>query len=81
MAQNKNTKKTIIILSSLALVIIIGVATGVITFDLPEDSKNLNRAQKKSDQCFQKLKQKVSNEKLMAITSKKRWNQSWCDFL
>ncbi|MCH2295389.1 MAG: hypothetical protein MK488_10490 [SAR324 cluster bacterium] len=81
MAQNKNTKKTIIILSSLALVIIIGVATGVITFDLPEDSKNLNRAQKKSDQCFQKLKQKVSNEKLMAITSKKKWNQSWCDFL
>ena len=81
MAHNKNTKKTIIILSSLALVIIIGVATGVITFDLPEDSKNLNRAQKKSDQCFQKLKQKVSNEKLMAITSKKKWNQSWCDFL
>ena len=81
MAQNKNTKKTIIILSSLALIIIIGVATGVITFDLPEDSKNLNRAQKKSDQCFQKLKQKVSNEKLMAITSKKKWNQSWCDFL
>ena len=80
MAQNKNTKKTIIILSSLALVIIIGVATGVITFDPPEDSKNLNRAQK-SDQCFQKLKQKVSKEKLMAITSKKKWNQSWCDFL
>ena len=45
MAQNKNTKKTIIILSSLALVIIIGVATGVITFAPPEDSKNLNRAQ------------------------------------
>ena len=81
MAQNKNTKKTIIILSSLALVIIIGVATGVITFDLPEDSKNLNRAQKKSDQCFKKLKQKVSKEKLMAITSKKKRNQSWCDFL
>ena len=81
MAQNKNTKKTIIILSSLALVIIIGVASGVITFDLPEDSKNLNRAQKKSDQCFQKLKQKVSKEKLMAIISKKKWNQSWCDFL
>ena len=81
MAQNKNTKKTIIILSSLALVIIIGVATGVITFDPPEDSKNLNRAQKKSDQCFQKLKQKVSKEKLMAITSKKKWYQSWCDFL
>ena len=81
MAQNKNTKKTIIILSSLALVIIIGVASGVITFDPPEDSKNLNRAQKKSDQCFQKLKQKVSKEQLMAITSKKKWNQSWCDFL
>ena len=80
MAQNKNTKKTIFILSGLALVIIIGVATGVITFDPPEDS-NLNRAQKKSDQCFQKLKQKVSKEKLMAITSEKKWNQSWCDFL
>ena len=52
MAQNKNTKKTIIILSSLALVIIIGVATGIITFDPPEDSKNLNRAQKKSDHVF-----------------------------
>ena len=62
MAQNKNTKKTIIILSSLALVIIIGVATGVITFDPPEDSKNLNRAQKKSDQCFQKLKQRSARK-------------------
>ena len=56
MAQNKNTKKTIIILSSLALVIIIGVATGVITFDPPKDSKNLNSAHKTSDQCFQNLK-------------------------
>ena len=81
MAQNKNTKKTIIIISSLALVIIIGVATGVITFDPPEDSKNLNRAQKKSYQCFQKLKMKVSKERFVAITSKKKWNQSWCDFL
>ena len=52
MAQNKNTKKTIIILSSLALVIIIGVATGVITFDPPEDSKNLNRAQKRVINVF-----------------------------
>ena len=81
MPLKNNTKKTIIILSSLAIVIVIGIATGFITFQLPEDSKNLNRAQKKSDECFQKLKLKFDNKKLMAISSKKKWNQSWCDFL
>ena len=81
MPLKKNTKKTIIILSSLAMVIVIGITTGVITFQPPEDSKNLNRAQKKSDECFQKLKLKFDNKKLMAISSKKKWNQSWCDFL
>ena len=63
------------------MVVVIGIATGVITFQPPEDSKNLNRAQKKSDECFQKLKLKFDNKKLMAISSKKKWNQSWCDFL
>ena len=81
MPLKKNRKKTIIILSSLVIVIVIGIATGVITFEPPEDSKNLNRAQKKSDECFQKLKLKFDNKKLMAISSKKKWNQSWCDFL
>ena len=81
MPLKKNQKKTIIILSSLVIVIVIGIATGVITFEPPEDSKNLNRAQKKSDECFQKLKLKFDNKKLMAISSKKKWNQSWCDFL
>ena len=81
MASKNNNKKTIIILCSLVTVIVIGIFSGVITFDLPEDSKNLNRAQKKSDECFQKLKKKHSNKKLMAITNQKKWNQSWCDFL
>ena len=81
MASKNNNKKTIIILCSLVTVIVIGIFSGVITFDLPEDSKNLNRAQKKSDECFQKLKKKKSNKKLMAISNQKKWNQSWCDFL
>ena len=81
MPLKKNTKKTIIILLSLVMVIVIGISTGVITFEPPEDSKNLNRAQKKSDECFQKLKLKFDNKKLMVISSKKKWNQSWCDFL
>ena len=81
MASQKNNKKTIFILFSLVTVIVIGIYSGVITFDVPDDSKNLNRAQKKSDECFQKLKIKYSNKKLMAITNQKKWNQSWCDFL
>ena len=65
MPLKKSALKTIIILSSLAIVVVIGIATGVITFQPPEDSKNLNRAQKKSDECFQKLKLKFDNKKLM----------------
>jgi hypothetical protein len=81
MALKSNNKKTIIILSILVTVIIVGIFSGVITFDVPEDTKNLNRAQKKSDACFQQLEKKYSNKKLMAIASQKKWNQSWCDFL
>ena len=59
MALNKNTKRTIIILSSLAAVIIIGIATGVITFDPVTKSKSNTYG--KSEQCFAKLKKKLSN--------------------
>jgi|TARA_B100001964_G_C13635976_1_gene338431 hypothetical protein len=79
MALNKNTKRTIIILSSLAAVIIIGIATGVINFDPVTKSKSNTYG--KSDQCFAKLKKKLSKEKMLAIMNKKKWNQSFCDFL
>ena len=63
MALNKNTKRTIIILSSLAAVIIIGIATGVITFDPVTKSKSNTYG--KSEQCFAKLKKKLSKEKML----------------
>ena len=79
MALNKNTKRTIIILSSIAAVIIIGIATGVITFDPVTKSKSNTYG--KSEQCFAKLKKKLSKEKMLAIMNKKKWDQSFCDFL
>ena len=79
MAQKKNSKRTIIILSSLAAVIIIGVASGIINY-IPI-TKSKNNTFGKSDKCFEKLKNKLSREELMAIMNKKKWNESWCNFL
>ena len=47
MALKKNTKKTIIILLSLTIVVVIGIATGVITFEPPEDVKVFVRRMEK----------------------------------
>ena len=79
MALKKNTKRTIIILSSLAAVIIIGIVSGIITYVPITKSKNNTFG--KSDKCFEKIKNKLSREELMAIMNKRKWNQSWCDFL
>ena len=79
MALKKNTKRTIIILSSLAAVIIIGIVSGIITYVPITKSKNNTFG--KNDKCFEKIKNKLSREELMAIMNKKKWNQSWCDFL
>ena len=57
MALKKNTKRTIIILSSLAAVIIIGVASGIINY-IPI-TKSKNNTFGKSDKCFEKLKNKL----------------------
>jgi len=79
MALKKNTKRTIIILSSLAAVIIIGIVSGIITYVPITKSKNNTFG--KSDKCFEKIKNKLSREELMAIMNKRKLNQSWCDFL
>ena len=79
MALKKNTKRTIIILFSLAAVIIIGIVSGIITYVPITKSKNNTFG--KSDKCFEKIKNKLSREELMAIMNKRKWNQSWCDFL
>ena len=51
MALKKNTKRTIIILSSLAAVIIIGIVSGIITYVPITKSKNNTFG--KSDKCFE----------------------------
>ena len=79
MVLKKNTKRTIIILSSLAAVIIIGIVSGIITYVPITKSKNNTFG--KSDKCFEKIKNKLSREELMAIMNKRKLNQSWCDFL
>ena len=79
MALKKNTKITIIILSSLAALIIIGIASGIINYVPITKSKNNTFGE--SDKCFEKLKNKLSREELMAIMNKRKWNRSWCDFL
>ena len=56
MTLKKNTKRTIIILSSLAAVIIIGIVSGIITYVPITKSKNNTFG--KSDKCFEKLKNK-----------------------
>ena len=75
---NKNTKTTIIILSSLVALIGIGVATGFITFN-PIDKSKPSYA--KDQQCFEELKEKLTPDKMMEITKKKIMTQSHCDFL
>ena len=79
MALKKNTWKTIIILSSIPVVIFLGVIFDLITFDPPID-KNKSMA-KASDECFKKLKKRVTLKELMAITTKKKWNESFCVYL
>ncbi len=75
---NKNTKTTIIILSSLVALIGIGIATGFITFN-PIDKSKPSYA--KDQQCFEELKEKLTPDEMMEITKKKTMTQSHCDFL
>ena len=75
---NKNTKTTIIILSSLVVLIGIGIATGFITFNPIDKSKP---AYAKDQQCFEELKAKLTPEEMMEIMKKKIMTQSHCDFL
>jgi len=75
---NKNTKTTVIILSSLAALVGIGFATGFITFNPIDKSKP---AYAKDQQCFEELKAKLTPEEMMEIMKKKTMTQSHCDFL
>ena len=61
---NKNTKTTIIILSSLVALIGIGIATGFITFN-PIDKSKPSYA--KDQQCFEELKAKLTPDEMMEI--------------
>jgi hypothetical protein len=75
---NKNKKTTVIILSSLAALAGIGIATGFITFN-PIDKSKPSYA--KDQQCFEELKVKLTPEEMMEIMKKKKMTQSHCDFL
>ena len=77
MALKKNNRQTIIILTSLTVIIFLGIIFDVITFNLPTKTNIIE----KSDKCYQKLKKKLSKQELRAIFSKKKINQSFCEFL
>ena len=77
MALKKNNRQTIIILTSLAVIISLGIIFDVITFNLPTKTNIIE----KSDKCYQTLKKKLSKQELMAIFAKKKMNQSFCEFL
>ena len=75
---NNNTKKTIIILSTLAALVGIGKATGFINFT-PMQSGKPSLA--KDTKCFEDLKKKNSPQELMEIMKKKKLTESYCDLL
>ena len=75
--KKKNNRQTIIILTSLAVIVFLGIIFDVITFNPPSKTNIIE----KSDKCYQKLKKKLSKQELMAIFSKKKMNQSFCEFL
>jgi len=75
---NNNTKKTIIILSTLAVLVGIGIATGFINFTPMQSGKPSLAKDKK---CFEDLKRKNSPQELMEIMKKKKMTESYCDFL
>ena len=66
---NNNTKKTIIILSTLAVLVGIGIATGFINFTPMQSGKPSLAKDKK---CFEDLKRKNSPQELMEIMKKKK---------
>ena len=75
---NKNTKTTIIILSSLVALIGTGIATGFINFTPMQSGKPSLAKDKK---CFEDLKRKNSPQELMEIMKKKKMTESYCDLL
>ena len=75
---NNNTKKTIIILSTLAALVGIGTATGFINFTPMQSGKPSLAKDKK---CFEDLKRKNSSQELMEIMKKKKMTESYCDLL
>ena len=77
---NNNTKKTIIILSTLAALVGIGIATGFINFT-PMKQMGGKPNYSKSQKCFEDLKRKSTPQEMMAIMKKKKVNDSYCDFL
>ena len=79
MAIKKNTWKTIIILSLIPVVIVLGVIFDLITFDPPKEKNN--SMAKASDECFKKLKKRLTQKELRTITIKKKWNESYCVYL
>ena len=75
---NNNTKKTIIILSTLAALVGIGIATGFINFTSMQSGKP---SLAKDTKCFEDLKKKNSPQELMEIMKKKKMTESYCDLL
>jgi hypothetical protein len=74
---NKNTKMTVIILSSLAAFVGIGIATGFIQFT---PLKKPQSSYARDQQCFEELKAKLTPQEMVEIMKKKTITQSHCDF-
>ena len=75
---NNKTKKTIIILSTLAALVGIGIATGFINFTPMQRGKP---SLAKDTKCFEDLKKKNSPQELMEIMKRKKLTESYCDLL
>ena len=82
---NKNMKMTMIILSTLAILIGIGIVTGKLDFTRMDQASWLRSGEKKnyskSQKCFEDLKRKTTQQELMKIMKKKKMSDSYCDFL
>ena len=75
----KNKLISFSIIGVIGLLIVVGYATGIVTYNpVVKDKKNTFN---KSEKCLEKLKGKHSKKELLDILSKKKFTESYCDYL
>ena len=75
----KNKLISFSIIGVIGFLILVGYATGIVTYN--PIIKDKNNTFNKSEQCFEKLKGKHSKKELLDILSKKKFSESYCDYL